>query len=569
MPISISPDFVVNSTTANNQYTPVITALADGRFVVTWFSNEGTNNDIRARVYGADGTAAGADFIINSTTANDQSSPVITALADGRFVVTWSSNEGTNYDIRARLYGVDGIAEGLDLVVNSTTLDEQYFPSITGLADGRFVVAWQSYEGIATSSEIRARIFGVDGAAAGNDFVINTTTVSHQYNPSIVALADGRFVVAWQSYEGIATSSEIRARIYGTDGSAVGADFVINSTTADSQENPDITALADGRFVVTWSSDEGAATGNDIRARIYGADGTAAGNDFVINTTTDGEQYRPSIVALADGRFVVAWLSNETATADIRARVYGADGTAAGPDFLTNSTIPDGQYDPSITVLADGRLVVTWYSFEGATGNDIRASILDPNNFQGTPGNNEWTGGSGVDKLFGYAGDDTLSGGGSDDYLNGGGGGDTLRGGGGNDRLEGGLSNDFLFGGADNDTLWGGQGIDTMKGGKGLDKFLYMNRNEAGDTITKFEAGDKFVFEGQAFKLGTFVGKLNAANFKTGTTNKAGDANDYFIYRTTDDTLWFDADGKGGAGPIKIAGLSNNFDLHASDILII
>ena len=571
MPISRTPDFIINSTTADVQASPNLLALDDSRFVALWTSYEGAGPgyDIRARFFAADGTATGNDFVVNTTTVNSQEVAQATALADGRFVATWYSFEGSSYEIRARIYGADGTPAGADFIVNSTTANYQFNVSISTLADGRFVATWQTQEGATTNYDIQARIFNADGTPAGPDFLVNSTTLSSQEEPDITALADGRFVATWQSYEGGTTGFDIRARLFNADGTPSAPDFIVNSTTSFDQLGPTITPLVDGRFVASWQSYEG-ASGNDIRARIFKADGTAAGADFVVNTTTASDQGVPDFTALADGRFIATWYSNEGATSnDIRARIYNSDGSAAGADFVVNSTVSSSQFTPTVTALADGRVAVAWYSDEGATSYDIRASILDPNNFQGTSGNDSWRGGNSVDRLYGYAGDDNFGGGGDNDYLNGGGGGDTLRGGAGNDRLEGGLSNDFLFGEKDNDTLWGGQGKDILNGGKGNDKFLYMNRSEAGDAITKFEKVDHFVFEGQAFKLGTYAGQLKEKNFYSTTTNKAHDANDRFIFRTGDDTLWFDADGKGGVASVKIADLSNNFNLHASDILIV
>ncbi len=566
MPISFSPDFVVNSTTHSEQYRPSITTLADGRFVASWYSYDGaTGFDIRARIYAADGTPTGPDFTVNSTTANSQEKSSITALADGRFVVVWSSDEGaaTDNDIRARVYNADGTAQGQDFVVNSTTANAQLNPALTALADGRFVVTWYSDEGAATGNDIRARIFDGSGTPTAADFVVNSTTANGQSRPDITALADGRFVATWYSYEGTATGNDIRARIFAVDGTATGQDFVVNSTKTSGQFRPDITTLADGRVVVAWYSKEGTATGFDIRARVFGTDGKAEGQDFVVNSTAAEAQYNPSITALTDGRFVVTWYSDEgSATGnDIRARVYGADGTAAGLDFVINSTAGSDQSRPSVSALADGRFVVVWQSDEGtATSADIRATILDPYIFNGTADPDKWIGGPGADTMFGYTNNDVFIGGRGDDFLSGGRGRDTLRGGDGTDTLRG---------GAGDDRLHGGQGSDSLTGGRGADKFIYLNDNEAGDAIAKFAGRDKFVFEGSAFGLGSYTGRLSEANFRSGSTNDAKDENDHFIYRTTDSSLWFDPDGKGGSDPIKIADIDNAAVLHARDILII
>ncbi|WP_111542566.1 calcium-binding protein [Mesorhizobium kowhaii] len=482
----IGQDFIVNSTAINVQYTPVITALADGRFVATWSSTDTGDGDgycVRARIYNADGSAAGSDFIVNSTATSNQSSPAITALADGRFAATWQSGDTGDGDddcMRARIYNADGSAAGSDFIVNSTATGFQTSPAITALADGRFVATWESYDtGDGAGSCIRAHIYNADGSAAGSDFIVNSTAANNQVSPAITALADGRFVTTWQSYDpGDGSSSCIRARIYNANGSAAGSDFIVNSTATSNQYDPAITALADGRFVATWQSyDPGDGDGTCIRARIYNANGSAAGSDFIVNSTATGNQYSPAITVLADGRFVAAWNSLDTGDGDgscIRARVYNADGSAAGSDFIVNSTATGLQYDPAITALADGRFVATWESVDtgDGSGSCIRAQIFDPTVFVGTAGKDIWQGSN----VFA----DHINGGTSADTLSGLGGDDTISGDAGNDMLDGGAGSDKLFGGAHNDTLNGGAGADLMSGGTGDDTYWVDN---AGDHV--------------------------------------------------------------------------------------
>jgi Ca2+-binding RTX toxin-like protein len=162
MPIGrIGQEFIVNTATASHQSDPSITALADGRFVVTYNSIDFSVHTVRARIFNADGSAAGNDFLVNTTTATNHSSSV-TALADGRFVVTWQSNSGAN-DIRSRIINADGSPDltvnmGFDFLVNTTTANGQTSPSVTALADGRFVVTWQSFDN-GSDYDIRSQIF--------------------------------------------------------------------------------------------------------------------------------------------------------------------------------------------------------------------------------------------------------------------------------------------------------------------------------------------------------------------------------------------------------------------------
>ena len=262
----------------------------------------------------------GNEFLVNTTTFSSQNRPTITALSDGRFVVAWEDHsqalgDTSSSGIRVRVHNADGSPAGNDFLVKSTAIENREHPTITALSDGRFVVAWSdaSQTGGDTSGyAIWARIFNADGSPAGNDFLINSTTFSTQTRPTMTALSDGRFVVAWEDYSqtgGDISSSGIRAWVFNVDGSPAGNDFLINSTTFSTQYRPTITALSDGRFVVAWadaSQTGGDNSGYGIRARVFNADGSPAGNELRVNSTTLSNQLDPTITALSDGRFVVA-----------------------------------------------------------------------------------------------------------------------------------------------------------------------------------------------------------------------------------------------------------------------
>jgi hypothetical protein len=568
MPISITPDFLVSTSNGSDQVNPSITTLADGRIAVTWTSNDnGTNYDIRARILNADGTGAGPDFLVSTSNVSDQSNPTITALADGRIAVTWYSNDnGTDYDIRGRILNADGTGVGNDFMISTSNAKDQGSPSITGLADGRIAVTWYSNDNGA-NDDIRGRILNADGTGAGPDFLVSTTNANTQYNPSITALANGRIAVTWYSNDN-GVDYDIRGRILNADGTGTGPDFVISTSNANKQGYPSITALADGRIAVAWESRDN-GTDDDIRGRILNADGTGAGPDFLVSTTNASNQLSPSITALADGRIAVTWSSRDNGTNyDIRTRILNADGTVAGNDFVISTSNVSEQFNSKVTALADGRIAVTWFSDDNGTNDDIRATIIDPKTFTGTSGADSWTGGSLEDTLYGYAGDDELHGKAGVDQLFGGDGRDSLFGEADYDRIYGGLGDDLLYGGVGDDKLTGGRGEDRLTGGKGNDQFIYQSRFDGGDDVVRFQSGDKFAFVGGAFG-NLKAGKLNSKMFVSSTKNKALDSNDHFIFRTGDDTLWYDADGKGGQTSILIADLTNNYDLKSGDILIL
>ena len=66
-----------------------------------------------------------------------------------------------------------------------------------------------------------------------------------------------------------------------------------------------VTELTDGDYVIVWQNGDNNDWG--VYGQRYNADGTASGTQFLINSTTNSSQQHPEVTALADGGFVVAW----------------------------------------------------------------------------------------------------------------------------------------------------------------------------------------------------------------------------------------------------------------------
>jgi len=145
----------------------------------------------------------------------------------------------------------------------------------------------------------------------------------------------------------------------------------------------------------------------------------ANGPEFQINTFTAGDQLDAFVTAMSDGGFVVTWQSflQDGSFGGIFARQYDGNGAQVGDEFQVNTTTQGGQRLSSLTTLADGRIAVTWAS-DGQDGDgfgvygqvfDIPGS--DPDPIMGTPGDDTLTGTDGDDILIGGAGADVLDGG--------------------------------------------------------------------------------------------------------------------------------------------------------------
>lgn len=152
-------------------------------------------------------------------------------------------------------------------------------------------------------------------------------------------------------------------------------------------------------------------------------------------------------------------------------------------------------------------------------------------------------------------------------------GGDRIYGYGANNRLEGRGGADVLSGGAGNDTLIGGSGADTLSGGSGNDVFIFNSLAEAADKISDFSSsalGNNDVYQFRSAAFGSLaLGTLAASRFVARADNLAQDLDDRFIFRTTDKTLWFDANGKTAGGLTMILDHVGLNGMTYQDIVII
>ena len=132
-------------------------------------------------------------------------------------------------------------------------------------------------------------------------------------------------------------------------------------------------ARADGGFVVAWEGGDGNAEG--IRAQLFDADGNASGSALQVNTTTAGSQIDPTITALANGDVVLAWTDFSVSGDDqsflaVRAQVLHADG--GGEEFLLTRRRPMSSSCPRSPAWPMAALLRPGQTRAGARGIPIK-----------------------------------------------------------------------------------------------------------------------------------------------------------------------------------------------------
>jgi len=84
-------------------------------------------------------------------------------------------------------------------------------------------------------------------------------------------------------------------------------EFQVNTYTLYRQEQPTVTALSDSGFVVCWASYGQDGSGHGIFGQMYNSNAEKKGPEFQVNTTTDDDQWQPSVGKLNNGKFIVCW----------------------------------------------------------------------------------------------------------------------------------------------------------------------------------------------------------------------------------------------------------------------
>ena len=500
-------EFRVNTFTTSGQVFSAVTTLNGGGFVVTWTSNgqDGSTDGIYGQRYTAAGVADGGEFRVNTFTTSGQIFSAVAALDNGGFVVTWTSigQDGGAEGVYAQRYTSAGVADGSEFRVNTFTTGLQAYSSVTGLDGGGFVVTWSSDGQDGSNFGVYGQRYTAAGVADGGEFRINTFTNSTQFFPSVTALNGGGFLVTWSSIGQDGDSYGVYGQRYDAAGVADGAEFRVNETTVGLQYNDvvphqSVTQLADGSLITTWTgngigdtggvfarqfaiSSPGALSINDVAQ----SEGNAGTTNFSFTVTRSGG---------SDGAVGATWtltLSGAATAGDFTA--FPQTGTvsfAAGETSQTVTITVQGDFnneaDETFTVVLSaptGGATITDGTGLGTITNDdpVINGTAGPDSLSGTIGDDVINGLAGNDTINGQSGNDTINGGEDNDFIGGQAGNDTLNGDAGIDRIDGGADNDIISGGLDHDRVIGGAGDDTLDGGDG-DDLLNGDTTSAGGT---------------------------------------------------------------------------------------
>jgi Ca2+-binding RTX toxin-like protein len=570
------PEIRVNTPAGKNPYELEVEGLSDGGWICSWIEGSATvsGQDLFFERYNANGERVGDVIKVTNPSGDPATKGMVTGtnitlMADGGWLFTWSYSDPTpvagatdNSIIYQRRYDKNGNPVSDAQVVGNPTGGFNHNTYAATLSDGSYVVTWAKSAVSGTDYDVYQQRFDANGNAMGAESLISATTANHQYRSQIAALKDGGWVVTWFSAGAGNVGGEIHQQRFNSSGAKVGAETVVNTTTADTQSIPDIAVLADGSYVITWQSRPQDSSDYGVYQRHYDKNGNAMTGEVLVNTSVRGYQGDANIVALADGGWTVTWQGadqNQAGVFRIFQQTYNSNGTQRGGETVVDFAGPGTENSASrasLAALKDGGWVVVYAI--GASGNPTTAAYVQRFGIEHVPDPVvalNWSGTANADVKVGTILNDVLRGHASKD---------TLSGGDGDDRIYGGTGNDHLTGDAGRDIF----AFDSKLGTPKTDRKVNF------DMVADFKVGqDKIWLENKIFtklgKKGTETKPLMLAKKFFVVGDKAKDANDFIIYNKKTGILAYDPDGDGSKQAIEFAKLAKNLKLTNKDLFIV
>ena len=321
---------------------------------------------------------SGEEFSPFGQLPGHQQNPDVAIGAEGGFAV-WQNSGVTSKGERVVIHKLNVLLEGegkpTRLTADTKRTDEM-FPRVTMMPTGGAVVAWES--GRRGERDVYLRFVNASGQYLTDVERVNGFKRGNQTKPDVAVNDRGDVLVTWESEGQDGDGKGVYAQRYTRLGIRVGGEIAVNQNIKWNQSNPTVAALTDGRFVIAWmgEAEQGITSAGTpfmrghVMGRIFDRQGNATGNpqgDAMGNEfRLDGGQSlssRPRIVAQDGGGFVVAWTQRDEIVmlnlVDVYIRIFNKDGLPLGVGKRHNNYTKGVQ--EKITLASTGsEVLVAW-----------------------------------------------------------------------------------------------------------------------------------------------------------------------------------------------------------------
>lgn len=222
-----------------------------------------------------------------------------------------------------------------DIQANSTTSGSDTH-SIAIDEEGNTVVVW-SHTSV-DNMDVYYRLFDTSGTPLGAETIATSYIGEDQFNPSVAADEAGNFVIVYTGYNVSSGTWDIFARAFQPDGTPVGTEVVVNTSTSNDDNGARVALDYNGpydssRFVVSWTHDNG--SDRDTYYRLFDVDftqtstpPTAYSSETILHTGYSGDQLNSDVAMNNLGEFIVSTEHSPGSGGSVLYRVFSRNGTA-------------------------------------------------------------------------------------------------------------------------------------------------------------------------------------------------------------------------------------------------
>jgi hypothetical protein len=315
-------EFLINSVTTGDQDQPGVAGLQGTQFVTVWADRAA--QDIKARLFGVNGVASSGEFTVNfpQPPGTKRQLPTVIETEFG-FAVAWIEQlPGARPQLKLRVFNADTLS-GPEAQVSTAEVEPLVRPAMARLADGGFIVVWAD---LRAGERIRAQRFALEGTRSGAEFRANTASGLHRY-PMVARLTNDNVVIGWRAR--LPGPLLVHLQMFNAKG-PVGSE---QTTSLDVTETA-MTSLDTGQFVIAHvrSALDG-ETGFDTtiaQANLFAANGTFVSRFPATNAQRIQSSW-PTLASLSGGRFLLAWTQTSTANPTAGTTVHARIFTTKGP----------------------------------------------------------------------------------------------------------------------------------------------------------------------------------------------------------------------------------------------
>lgn len=356
-------DFQVNEENSEATFCqsyPDIASFPDGSFVVVWEDYRNGDRDIYLQFYDLYGNEIGNNIIVNDDASGaDQKEPCISTSSNGTVVVVWiDGREDIIGDIYFQQYDKFGNVIGENKRVNQDEFEHfHYCPDVSSASDGTFVVVWTDNRD--SDFNLYFQLYDQSGNPRSNNMkVIDDDYVGYLSNPQVAMNSCGTFLILWEDQR--TEENTIFFQRHDNTGKSLGVKQTIDIPSYNSNSGQlSLSGSFDASFVFSWTDER---NGNsDIYFQRFDSLGKKIGENVMAND--DGEaifQCNSKICHRADGSFIIFWEDHRFDIPEVYFQQYNKLGFPIGSNRELHT---DGYYASlpfCVTLASDTSSLFCW-----------------------------------------------------------------------------------------------------------------------------------------------------------------------------------------------------------------